>query len=112
MHHVLSEPVNFLKQGGKIWIYPEGGFYKNGEPKKTRVGVAFLHKQTGAQILPVRIVGNDKLMSKVVPFLPKLTTLMGLNKVRVIIGEPIQSLGNLSLEEASDEIMRTIYELK
>ena len=112
LHHVLSEPVNFLKQGGKIWIYPEGGFYKNGEPKKTRVGVAFLHKQTGAQILPVRIVGNDKLMSKVVPFLPKLTTLMGLNKVRVIIGEPIQSLGNLSLEEASDEIMRTIYELK
>ena len=62
--------------------------------------------------MPVRIVGNDKLMSKVVPFLPKLTTLMGLNKVRVIIGEPIQSLGNLSLEEASDEIMRTIYELK
>ena len=34
------------------------------------------------------------------------------DKVRVIIGEPIQSLGNLSLEEASDEIMRTIYELK
>jgi len=112
LHHVLSEPVKFLKQGGKIWIYPEGGFHQNGEPKKTRVGVAFLHQQTGAPILPVRIMGNDNIMSKTIPFMPKITTLFGLNKVKVVIGKPIHSLGNLSLDDASSEIMRTIYGLK
>jgi len=112
LHEVLSEPVKFLKQGGKVWIYPEGGFHKDGTPKKLRVGVAFLRRQTGAPILPIRIIGNDQVMSKIIPFLPKLTTLIGLNKLKVIIGKPIYSLGNLSLEDASSEIMRSIYGLK
>jgi len=112
LHEVLSEPVKFLKQGGKVWIYPEGGFHKDGTPKKLRVGVVFLRRQTGAPILPIRIIGNDQVMSKIIPFLPKLTTLIGLNKLKVIIGKPIYSLGNLSLEEASNEIMRSIYGLK
>ena len=112
LHEVLSEPVKFLKQGGKIWIYPEGGFHKDGTPKKIRIGVAFLRQQTEAPILPIRIIGNDKVMSKVVSFLPKLTTMIGLNKIRVIIGKPIYSLENSSLEDASNEIMRSIYGLK
>ena len=112
LHEVLSEPVKFLKQGGKVWIYPEGGFHKDGTPKKLRVGVVFLRRQTGAPILPIRIIGNDQVMSKIIPFLPKLTTLIGLNKLKVIIGKPIYSLGNLSLEESSNEIMRSIYGLK
>ena len=112
LHEVLSEPVKFLKQGGKVWIYPEGGFNNDGTPKKLRVGVAFLRRQTGAPILPIRIIGNDQVMSKIIPFLPKLTTLIGLNKLKVIIGKPIYSLGNLSLEDASSEIMRSIYGLK
>ena len=112
LYDVLSEPVKLLKQGGKIWIYPEGGFNNDGTPKKLRVGVAFLRRQTGAPILPIRIIGNDQVMSKIIPFLPKLTTLIGLNKLKVIIGKPIYSLGNLSLEDASSEIMRSIYGLK
>ena len=112
LHEVLSEPVKFLKQGGKVWIYPEGGFNNDGTPKKLRVGVAFLRRQTGAPILPIRIIGNDQVMSKIIPFLPKLTTLIGFNKLKVIIGKPIYSLGNLSLEDASSEIMRSIYGLK
>ena len=112
LHEVLSEPVKFLKQGGKVWIYPEGGFHKDGTPKKLRVGVVFLRRQTGAPILPIRIIGNDQVMSKIIPFLPKLTTLIGFNKLKVIIGKPIYSLGNLSLEDASSEIMRSIYGLK
>ena len=112
LHEVLSEPVKFLKQGGKVWIYPEGGFHKDGTPKKLRVGIAFLRRQTGAPILPIRIIGNDQVMSKIIPFLPKLTTLIGLNKLKVIIGKPIYSLGNLSLEDTSNEIMRSIYGLK
>ena len=36
LYGVLVEPINFLKQGGKIWIYPEGGFNNDGTPKKTQ----------------------------------------------------------------------------
>ena len=33
LYGVLVEPINFLKQGGKIWIYPEGGFNNDGTRK-------------------------------------------------------------------------------
>ncbi|HBB56525.1 TPA: hypothetical protein DEW47_00740 [Patescibacteria group bacterium] len=112
LNSVLDLPLGLLRQGGRVWIYPEGGFNNNGTPKKPRVGAAFLHQQTGAPILPVRIIGNDNVMSKAVPFLPKLSTLFGLNKIKVIIGKPIYFFENMSLEEVTDKIMNTIYELK
>lgn len=108
---VLDLPVKFLNQGGKIWIYPEGGFHQDGTPKKPRAGVAFLHKQTKAPILPIRIIGNDNVMSKKIPFLPKMSTFLGLNIVKVVIGKPIYNLNHLSLDEATEEIMKTIYGL-
>lgn len=115
LNEVLFEPVNFLNQGGKIWIYPEGGFHKDGTPKKTRTGVAFLHQQTKTPILPIRIIGNDQVMSKKFPFLPRLSTVFGLNKIKVIIGKPIYSINSESIEyldDISNEIMQTIYKLK
>ena len=112
LRQVLAEPIKLLKEGKKIWIYPEGGFHKDGTPKKPRVGAAFLHQQTKAPILPIRIIGNAKVMSKIVPFLPRITTLIGLNKIKVIIGKPIYYLENLSLEEDTSKIMQSIYKLK
>lgn len=109
---VLDLPIKFLKQGGKIWIYPEGGFHKDGTPKKPRTGVAFLHQQTGAPILPIKIIGNDRIMSKSIPFLPRLSTVFGLNKIKVIIGKPIYNINNLDLDEATGLIMEEIYKLR
>ena len=111
LYGVLVEPINFLKQGGKIWIYPEGGFNNDGTPKKPRVGAAFLHQQTKAPILPIRIIGNDKVMSKIFPFLPRLKTLMGLNKIKVIIGKPIYSLDTSNLDESTAVLMDKINSL-
>lgn len=111
LYEVLFEPIKFLKQGGKIWIYPEGGFHKDGTSKKPRTGVAFLHQQTKAPILPVRIIGNDKVMSKIIPFLPRIKTLTGLNKIKVIIGKPIYSINGVNLDENTNLIMDDIYKL-
>lgn len=111
LHEVLSEPIDFLKQGGKIWIYPEGGFYKDGAPKKPRAGTAFLHQQTGAPILPIRIIGNDKVMSKIIPFLPRIATLFGLNKLKVIIGKPIYTFYTSGLDESTAILMDKINKL-
>lgn len=112
LYEVLSESIVFLKQGGKVWIYPEGGFHKDGTPKKPRVGAAFLHKQTGSPVLPVRIIGNDRVMSKTIPLFPKLSTIFGFNKIKVVIGKPIRSFSSESLDKISSEIMQTIYGLK
>lgn len=111
LYSVLSEPISFLNQGGKIWIYPEGGFHRDGTPKKPRHGVSFLHKQTGAPILPIKILGNDQIMSKTIPFLPRLKTLIGLNKVKVIIGKPIYEINSVNLDESKNFIMNKIFTL-
>lgn len=111
LYEVLSEPISFLNQGGKVWIYPEGGFHRDGTPKKARIGAAFLHKQTGAPILPIKIIGNDQVMSKIIPFLPRLKTLIGLNKIKVIIGKPIYEINSVNLDESVNFIMNRIFTL-
>ena len=76
--------------------------------KNPELARLFLHQQTKAPILPIRIIGNDKVMSKIVPFLPRLKTLMGLNKIKVIIGKPIYSLDTSNLDESTAILMDRI----
>ena len=47
---VLVEPINFLKQGGKIWIYPEVGLTTTALEKTQSLTLTFLHQQTKAPI--------------------------------------------------------------
>ena len=108
---VLSEPIRILRQGEKIWIYPEGGFNDDGTPKKPRHGVVFLHQQTKSPIVPVRIIGNDKVMSKRAPFVPTFKTLLGLNRVKVVFGKPIYYLDELDIDQGTKMLMDKIEEL-
>lgn len=111
LYQVLAEPIKLLKNGSKIWIYPEGGFHKDGAPKRPRSGVIFLHQQTGAPIVPVRTIGNDKVMNKWLLFLPSFKSLIGLNKVKVVFGKPIYSLETSNLNEETNVLMDRINKL-
>lgn len=99
----LASATKALKLGDKVWIFPEGKRTKDGKLQQGKRGVAFLHKQTGAPIVPVAIIGSYKIFS--------LKTLFRKNKLQVRIGKPIYSLGNISLEEGTDIIMQKIAEL-
>lgn len=112
LYQVLAEPINLLKNGAKIWIYPEGGFHKDGLPKKPRSGVIFLRQQTRAPIVPVRTIGNDKVMSKRLLFLPSFKSLIGLNRVKVVFGKPIYSLETSNLNEGTNILMDRINKLR
>jgi len=99
----LSEAVKVLERGGKIWIYPEGRFTKDGILQPGKKGVAHLHLETGAPIVPVGLIGTFKLHS--------FKTLLERKPIRIRIGEPIHSLGSVDLEEGIKRVMAEIGRL-
>lgn len=90
LFRVLREVIKELKDGAKVWIFPEGGRTKDGSLGQGKRGVMFLHQQTGAPIVPVALIGTFGILS--------FKTLLRKNKVKVKIGKPIYSLGNCTLE--------------
>ncbi|MEW5908071.1 MAG: lysophospholipid acyltransferase family protein [Patescibacteria group bacterium] len=99
----LEEAITALKNGDKVWIYPEGSRTKDGNLQKGRRGVAFLQKQTSAPIVPVGITGSHKVCS--------LKTLFRKNRVSIRIGKPVYSFGGGSLENNVENLMSAISSL-
>lgn len=107
----LFKAIKALGNGDKVWMYPQGGFNSDGTPKKPRNGIIFLHQQTKTPMVPVKIIGNDKVMSKHVLFFPTLKTLLGLNKIKVVFGKPIYSLSATDIDHGTRILMDKIEEL-
>lgn len=107
----LSRAIKALGNGDKVWMYPQGGFNSDGTPKKPRNGITFLHQQTKTPIVPVKIIGNDKVMSKQVLFAPTLKTLSGFNRIKVVFGKPIYSLNASDIDQGTKILMDKIGEL-
>lgn len=98
---VLNNSIIALKNKDKLWIYPEGRRSLDGKLQKGKRGVVFLHKETGAPIVPVAIIGNHNLSSASRFLLRK-------NKIRMVVGKPIYLDNNLSLDEGVNIIMKKI----
>lgn len=107
----LSKAIRALGKGNKVWMYPQGGFNSDGTPKKPRHGIIFLHRQTKTPIVPVKMIGNDKVMSKRALFIPTLKTLLGLNRVKVVFGKPIYLLNTLDIDQGTKILMDKIEEI-
>ena len=103
---ILKDAIAALKSGHKLWVYPEGGWdEKNqGRLRRGRKGVVFLHRETGAKIVPVGIIGNYGLLHP--------QTLLRKKKVVVRIGQPIVALNYSGrLEDGVASVMTRIQEL-
>lgn len=105
---ILKEAIAALQSGHKIWVYPEGGWddKNQGRLRRGRKGVVFLHRATGAKIVPVGISGNYGLLHA--------RTLLRKNKVVVSIGRPITTLddtGHGTLEDGVAKVMASIQRL-
>lgn len=78
----LIEAAERLKQGSILIIYPEGTRTRDGQLHEFKPGVARLHLETGAPILPVALKGTYELM-------PPGGKLKVKKIVTVVVGKPL-----------------------
>jgi 1-acyl-sn-glycerol-3-phosphate acyltransferase len=109
--NALDQQRMLLQQGLAVALFPEGSRSTDGRLYKGRTGVAFLALETGAPVVPVGLIGTDKMMpvgSRVPAFRPRIT---------VRFGTPIDLAGHgpassgKARRTATDAIMAAIHEL-
>lgn len=107
----LDQQRTLLESGSAVALYPEGTRSLDGRLYKGRTGVAFLALQTGAPVVPVGLIGTDKVM-------PKGATMPSLkHRVTVKFGQPLdlshhgESSSGRARRSATDEIMAAIHAL-
>ena len=107
----LDQQRLLLEQGKAVALYPEGTRSLDGRLYKGRTGVAFLALQTGAQVVPVGLIGTDDVM----PVGAKRPSLK--HRVTVKFGEPLDlshhgpATSGRARRLATDDIMAAIHAL-
>ena len=107
----LEQQRRLLDDDLAVALYPEGTRSTDGRLYKGRTGVAFLALQTGAPVVPVGLIGTDKMMPKGAK-MPSLR-----ERVTVRFGEPIDvathgvASSGRARRLATDEIMAAIHAL-
>lgn len=107
----LDQQRQLLEDGRAVALYPEGTRSLDGRLYKGRTGVAFLALQTGAPVVPVGLIGTDKVMP-VGASAPSLK-----HRVTVKFGEPLDlshagpATSGRARRVATDEIMAAIHAL-
>lgn len=107
----LEQQRQILETGAAVALYPEGTRSLDGRLYKGRTGVAFLALQTGAPVVPVGLIGTDKVMPVGARF-PSLR-----ERVTVRFGEPLDlshhgpASSGRARRAATDEIMAAIHAL-
>ncbi len=81
-HAALTLATEVLHRGEAFGIYPEGTRSRDGRLYRGRTGVAWLALETGAPIVPVAVLGTDRVQ-------PVDSKFPRPRKLRVEFGEPI-----------------------
>lgn len=107
----LDQQRQLLDAGLAVALYPEGTRSTDGRLYKGRTGAAFLALQTGAPVVPVGLIGTDKVM----PRGAKMPSLK--ERVTVRFGDPIDvsvhgaASSGKARRLATDAIMAGIHAL-
>lgn len=107
----LDVALEVLARGEAFGIYPEGARSRDGRLYRGRTGVAQLALTSGAPIVPVGLVGTEKLQ-------PVGATVPRLVRVTIRFGAPIEVAGRFdgvppgkARREVTDEVMDAIAAL-
>ena len=107
----FDSAIPVLKAGDMVVIYPEGTRSPDGRLYRGRTGVARLAVAAGVPIIPVGMLGTEKVQPIGQPY-PKPN---GWGKVTVKFGKPIETTGRsddrTSLRALTDEVMAEIQKL-
>lgn len=103
--------IPVLKAGDMVAVYPEGTRSPDGRLYRGRTGAARLALAAGVPIIPVGVIGTEKVQPIGQPY-PKL---VGWGKVTIRFGKPIEVAGRAddrtSLRALTDEVMAEIQKL-
>ncbi|HIW61019.1 MAG TPA: 1-acyl-sn-glycerol-3-phosphate acyltransferase [Candidatus Stackebrandtia excrementipullorum] len=107
----LGPSEQVLNEGRLFAIFPEGTRSPDGRLHKGKTGVARLALATGAPVIPIGLIGTDKV-------LPTGKTVPRMSKVQVNIGKPLDFAryegmhdNRVTLRAVTDQIMDAIAEL-
>jgi 1-acyl-sn-glycerol-3-phosphate acyltransferase len=107
----LDVALEVLRSGEAFGVYPEGTRSRDGRLYRGRTGVAQLALVSGAPIVPVGLIGTERLQ-------PVGTNLPRVVKVKVRFGPPIEVAGRYdgvpsgrARREITDEVMAAIQAL-
>jgi 1-acyl-sn-glycerol-3-phosphate acyltransferase len=88
-----------IREGTSVVFFPEGTRSKDGSLEKFHKGGAIIAIRSGAPILPVTVSGSRFV-------LPKGTLALMPGKIKVIVGDPIDS--GMYDENRKDELMAIV----
>ncbi len=103
----LKTALKALKDNQCIGIFPEGRRMPPDEFGKAQSGVGLLATRTSVPVVPVLILGTEKILPRNKKF-PKLFKY----DINIIIGKPIIFSKEIDYRQASQEIMEKIKSLK
>ena len=99
-----------LKAGDMVAVYPEGTRSPDGRLYRGRTGAARLAVAAGVPIIPVGVIGTEKVQPIGQPY-----PMIGRGKVTIKFGKPIETVGRAddrtSLRALTDEVMAEIQKL-
>lgn len=93
----FRQSLKILKRQNALLIFPQG----SRGAKKIKAGVGFLSKKASVKVLPIKIIGTDKV-------LPRGKLIPRLQKVKIICGEPVNFHCKLSPEEVAQAVFEKI----
>jgi 1-acyl-sn-glycerol-3-phosphate acyltransferase len=108
----LKRAMELLDQGEVVCIFPEGKRNLSRTLLKAELGVGLIALKTHAPIVPMALIGTEKL-------LPEHSAFLKFSKVRVLIGEPVpledlyeKGSSREALEEVGVRVMAAIAALQ
>ncbi|WP_307361951.1 lysophospholipid acyltransferase family protein [Pseudarthrobacter niigatensis] len=107
----LNAGMDVLEAGGLLGIYPEGTRSPDGRLYRGKVGVARLALQAGVPVIPVAMIGTDKVQ-------PIGKRLPNIRRIGMIFGEPLdftqyrdQAEDRAVQRQVTDQIMSRLLRL-
>lgn len=104
----LREALKVLDSGGVLGMFPEGTRSRDGQLQAGQPGIALLALRSGAPVLPVAIVGTDRIW--------RLSSLIRRPRFTVTIGRPFklsesEAASRRGLSDLSDVMMLHLAEI-